>query len=181
MRLGHGSIFGLAVSDDAPYGKATRCGELEITLIVPGNSHHGPRTVGSDDEIAEPHRDALPRQWVNHVKAGEDAFLLLHLLDAVKLRKQRHLIAEFTPGGFLGAPSHQLSGHRMLRSHRQEGHAKQGVRTGRKDADFAKIILELEGDFRPFRATKPVLLKQGNVLWEIDGVQAVDQFLSVLG
>ena len=69
VRLGHGSIVGLAVSDDAPYGEATRRGELEIALIVPGNGHHGPGTVGGDDEIAEPHRDALPRQRVNHVQA----------------------------------------------------------------------------------------------------------------
>ena len=69
----------------------------------------------------------------------------------------------------------------MLGGHRQEGDAKQGVRTGCEHADFAEAVLELEGDFRAFRATKPVLLEQGNVLWEVDGVQAVNQFLSVLG
>ena len=67
----------------------------------------------------------------------------------------------------------------MLGRHGEEGHAKQGVRARGEDADLAKVVLKLEGDFSAFRATEPILLKQSDVFREINPVQSVHQFLSI--
>ena len=80
----HRPVVALWVGDDTPNGQAARGRKFEVTLVVTGDGHHRARAVGCDDEISEPQGDAFARQRVDDVEAGENALLLLHLLDAVE-------------------------------------------------------------------------------------------------
>ena len=59
--------------------------------------------------------------------------------------------------------------------------SEQGVRAGRENANGFFAPFNTEFDFCSFGPTQPVFLHQSNTFWKFDGIEAIEQLLSILG
>ena len=150
-----------------------------VSLIVSGYSHHGTRSVGGDDEIADPNRNVLTGQRVNGVASRKHTFLLVHVLDAVELRHRGHFVVEGFPSCFVLRSCDQGFSQRVFGSEGDKGGAKQRIGAGGEDFDVALVVHDSEANVRALGATQPISLERFDVLGEPNGVEAILEFLAV--
>ena len=97
-----------------PDGQIEFTGEFEIALVMCRYSHDGARSIGHQNVIGNPNRDAVARGWVNSIAATENTcffavgrfaldvglatgllFIVLHL---IPLGRRRNLIHQWVFG-----------------------------------------------------------------------------------
>lgn len=69
----------------------------------------------------------------------------------------------------------------MLWCERDKRNAEEGVRTSCEDANGFFAPFNTEFNFGSFGPTQPVFLHQSNTFWEFDGIETIEQLLSILG
>ena len=153
-------------------------GELEVALVVRRDSHDRSRTIGHQDVIRDPDRDARLVDRVDGITAGEHAgLLLIHrlALDVTLAGGLQfvgfHLLPVFIAGHFI----HQ----RMLRGEHHEGRAPQRIRPGGED--LHRIAVFGVKDHRgPLGTSDPVGLQRLDALGPIQAGK-VQQLIGVIG
>ena len=159
--------------------QAVFAGKLVVALVVTRNGHHRAGAVLHQYEVSRPYRDGFAGQRVNSFKAGVDAFFL----------HRRHIgfgnfgITAFVDkGGQRRIVSRSLLRQRVTRCDGKVGAAHEGIRAGGVDGQLIGVVVDVKGDFYPFRAADPVALHGLNgVRPVIQVVQIVEQFVSVGG
>ena len=158
-------------------------GELEVTVVVRGHAHDRARAVRGECVVGDPDRDAVAREVVDAVRAGEDARLLALGRLPLQLRGvgcglhvRLDLLALLVGGEFGDEP--------VLGGEHHERHAVQGVRARGEDADLIRAVgggrLEGEGRLGALGAADPVALHELDVL-RPRHVGVVEELVGVVG
>ena len=160
-------------------GDVVLLGEIVVSLVVGGHGHHGTSSVGGDDEITDPNGHVLTGQWMNGVASGKHTLLLVHVLDAVKLRHRSDFVVQGPPTCFVLGSCDQGFGQRVFGSEGDKGGTEQRVGTGGEDFDVPLIVHNAKADVRALRAAQPVSLERFDVFGKADGVETVLKLLAV--
>ena len=160
-------------------GDVVLLGEIVVSLVVGGHGHHGTCPVGGDDEIADPNGNMLTGQRMNSVASGKHTFLLVHVLDAVKLRHRGHFVVEGFPSCFVLGSCDQGFSQGVFWSEGDKGGPEQRIRTGGEDFDVTLVVHNTETNVRALRTTQPVSLERFDVFGEADGVEPILELLAV--
>ena len=146
-------------------------GELVVALVVTRNGHHRAGAVLHQHEVSRPYRNFFAGQRVDSFKAGIDAFFL----------HRRHVgfrhfgVAAFVDkGGQCRIVGRSLLRQRVTRSDRQVGTAHKGVRASGVDGQLVGVMVNVKGDFHPFRTADPVALHG------LHGVRPVVQLIQIV-
>ena len=117
------------------YGKTVLARELEVALVVAGNTHDRTRAVFAEHEVRNPDRHGLLGERIHHEAAGVEAFLLDfagHSRGAI-LRAERRCLRSKSSG--IPRLSRKPFDQRMLRSEEHEIRPVNCVNPGRKHFD----------------------------------------------
>ena len=157
--------------------------ELVIALVVTGHRHDGARAVAHQHEVRDPDRQALAVERVDRVEPERHA-ALLHRLELGRGRAAAPAVLD--KRGDIVPPRRDLRGEGVLRRHRHERRAVDGVGTGGEDAQrrmsaVALRVLDLEADLRPLRTPDPVALHRLDRLGPVDVVELGEQLLGEVG
>ena len=135
------------------------------------NGHHRAGAVLHQHKVSRPYRNFFTGQRVDSFKAGIDAFFL----------HRRHVgfrhfgVAAFVDeGGQRRIVRRSLLRQRVTRSDRQVGTAHKGVRAGGIDGQLVGVVVDVKGDFYPFRTADPVALHG------LHGVRPVVQLIQIV-
>ena len=179
---GIGFLFDIAALDDFDDINAEFLCEFVVTGIMRRNGHDRAGTVAHHNIVRDIDRDLLAGQRIDGSQAFDlDTGLILDELCTLKL-------------GFLRA--FRLIGiecvdirdriavfldHRMLRCHDHEGDAVEGIRARGIDAELFILLLDLEVYESAGRFADPVLLLELDIREIIDGFEAFEQLIRILG
>ena len=154
-------------------------GELVVALVVTRNGHYRAGAVFHQHKVCRPDRNFFTGQRMNGFKAGIDAFFL----------HRRHvgfghfgIAALVDKGGQRRIVRRSLLRQRVTRRDGQVGTTHKGVRTGGVDSQFVSVVVDVKGDFYPFRTADPVALHGlHGVRPVVQLIQIVQQFIGVGG
>mmetsp|Transcript_14221 Transcript_14221/g.38965 ORF Transcript_14221/g.38965 Transcript_14221/m.38965 type:complete len:879 (+) Transcript_14221:447-3083(+) len=158
----------------------------EVALVVRRHAHHGAVAIAHQHIVADPHRHLGAGDGVRDEQARGHALLVLR--GELGLGRAAGL-AFLNEGGHLGLALRGDRGQRMLRRHRAEGHAHDGVGAGREHPQLVAAAFDAvrERKAHALALADPVLLHQPHALGPAGEVVRVlgvghrrQQFLGVL-
>ena len=149
-------------------------GEVEVALIVGGDGHDRAGSVVGEHVVRDVDGQPLRVYRIDRVKPCEDARLLRRrsALRGLLRRRAANVVAHLLrldPGDEL-----------VLRSEHEERRAVERVRAGREHGHVLVQALDPEEDLRTVRAADPVSLASLDRLRPVEGVEVVEQRLSVV-
>jgi len=179
--VGVGRLVDVSARDDLDDRQAELLRELPVALVVRGDGHDRAGAVAHQHVVRHPDRDFPPGRGVDRAHAVDfDAGLLLVELGALEVRLVRgELAVERDLLEVSNLPAVALD-QRMLRRHDHVGRAEQRVRPGCEHAQRVPGR-ERKVDLRALGAADPVALLHLDLLDEVELVEAVEQFLRVVG
>ena len=148
-----------------------------VTTIVSRYGHDGASTISCQDIFGNIDGNPLVCQWVDGIRAREDTRnLVIHL--TLTFRALLHVIEIVLHRCFL-LRSCQLLNQFTLGCQDHEGHTEDGVGTGGEDRELDIRVGNTEFHLRSFRTTNPVALGFFQGVGPVDGIQTIQQSLSI--
>ena len=162
-------------------GQAVGSSELEVALVVSGDTHHGAGAVLHQDIRRDEARHLLLVHRVHDVHAEQDAIPAVRLLPVGERRGLEGvghgLHLRRRPTGLC-----QLRHQRVLDGEHEERHSPQRVRPGGEHLDLVAGLGDLELHRRALRTPDPVALHGDHAIGPVHQlVHVVQETLGVVG
>ena len=158
-------------------------GKFPVALVMSRHRHHRAGAVAHQHEIGHEYRQFFAADRVQRAQAGVPTALFL----GFQFRLGRSTLAQLRDKrGQFGIPPSGMRSQRMLGGDGQEGHAHQGIRTGRVHGQrferSAGGIAHGKGDVQAHAAPDPVALHRlDRIRPSRQVIETVQQLLGVVG
>ena len=152
-------------------------GEGIVTTVVSRYGHDGTCTITGKHIFRNPYGNLIACERINGIRTRENTCdAVVHL--ALALSTLLHISQIFIYGSLL-IGSGQLGHELALRSQYHEGNTEDGIGTCGEDGEVLLAVGYLELHLCTLRTTNPVALSLFQGVSPVDGLQSVEQTLSI--